>query len=71
MTKIKTQIEKIEKTFLCHSKTRQYSQSLIGHGVGLYIGLDKIGSPSPIMIFIIISYLFICTFLLVLFRFIR
>ena len=34
----------------------------MGHGVGPYIGLDEIGSPSPIMIFIIISHLFISTF---------
>ena len=33
-----------------------------GHGVNPYIGLDKIGSPRPMMIFIIISYLFNCTF---------
>ena len=29
----------------------------MGHGVGPYIGLDEIGSPSSIFIFIIISYL--------------
>ena len=28
------------------------------HGVGSYLGLDDIGSPSPTMIFIIIRYLF-------------
>ena len=42
----------------------------MGHGVGPYLSLDKIGSPSP---FIIISYLFNCTFWiypLILFRFI-
>ena len=33
-----------------------------GHGVSPYLGLDERGSPSPIMIFIIISYLFNCTF---------
>ena len=32
------------------------------HGVGLYLGLDEIGSPSSIIIFIIISYVFNCTF---------
>ena len=35
---------------------------MIGHGVGPYLGLDEIGSPSPMMIFIIISYVFIRTF---------
>ena len=34
----------------------------MGHGVGPYLGLEKIGSPSPMMVFIIISYLFNCTF---------
>ena len=34
---------------------------IIGHVVGSYLGLDEIGSSSP-MIFIIINYLFICTF---------
>ena len=33
-----------------------------GPGVGPYLGLDEIGSRSPMMIFIIISYLFNCTF---------
>ena len=32
------------------------------HRVGLYLGLDGIGSLSPIIIFIIISYLFNRTF---------
>ena len=43
---------------------------MMGHRVGPYLGLNEIGSSSPIMIFIIISYLFNCTFwiyLLVLF----
>ena len=31
---------------------------MMGHGVGLYLGLNEIGSPSPMMIFITISYLF-------------
>ena len=30
----------------------------MGHGVNPYLGLDNMGSPSPMMIFIIISYLF-------------
>ena len=30
----------------------------MGYGVGPYLGLDEIGSPSLMMIFIIISYLF-------------
>ena len=34
----------------------------MGHGVGPYLGLDKIESPNSIIIFIIISYLFNCTF---------
>ena len=34
----------------------------MGHGVAPYLGLDEIGSPSSMMIFIIISYLFNCTF---------
>ena len=34
----------------------------MGHEVGSYLGLDEIRSPSPIMIFIIISYLFNLTF---------
>ena len=32
------------------------------HGVGSYLGLDEIGSPSQTMIFIIIRYLFNHTF---------
>ena len=50
----------------------------MGHGVDPYLSLDQIGSSSPIMIFIIISYLFNYTFwnylfiyLIVLFLFIR
>ena len=35
----------------------------MGHGVGLYLGLDEIRSPSLIIIFIIISYLFNRSFL--------
>ena len=35
---------------------------LMGHGVSPYLGLDEIRSPSLMMIFIIISYLFNCTF---------
>ena len=34
----------------------------MGHEVGPYLDLDEIGSPSPMVIFIIISYLFIRTF---------
>ena len=44
-----------------------------GYEVDSYLGLYKIGNLSPMMIFIIISYLFNCTFwiyLLVLFGFI-
>ena len=35
---------------------------VLGHGRGPYTGLDKIGNPSPMIIFIIISYLFNRTF---------
>ena len=31
---------------------------VMGHGVGPYLGLNEIGSPSPIMTFITINYLF-------------
>ena len=31
---------------------------MIGHEVGPYLGLDKIGIPSPMIFFIIISYFF-------------
>ena len=31
---------------------------LMGHGVGHYIGLNEIGSPSPMKTFITINYLF-------------
>ena len=37
-------------------------EGMMGHGVGPYLGLDEIGSPSLMIIFIIISYLFNCTF---------
>ena len=30
----------------------------MGHGVGPYMGLNEIGSSSPIMTFITINYLF-------------
>ena len=34
----------------------------MGHGVGPYMGLNEIGSPSPTMNFITINYLFNCIF---------
>ena len=34
----------------------------MGHGVVSYLGLHEIGSPSSVIIFIIISYLFNHTF---------
>ena len=34
----------------------------MGHEAGPYLGLDEIGKPSLIIIFIIIIYLFNCTF---------
>ena len=42
---------------------------MMGHEVGPYLGLDKIGSPSPMVIFIIISYLFIRIFWIYLLEF--
>ena len=33
-----------------------------GHGVGPYLGLNEIGSPSPMMNLITINYLFNCIF---------
>ena len=41
----------------------------MGHGVYPYLGLNEIRSPSPMMIFIIISYLFNCTFWIYLFSY--
>ena len=35
----------------------------MGHGVNSYLGLNETGSPSSIIIFIIISYLFNYIFL--------
>ena len=35
---------------------------MMGHRVGPYLGQDKIGNPSPMMVFIINRYLFNCTF---------
>ena len=35
---------------------------LMGHGVGPYIGLNEIESPSPMKTFITINYLFIFIF---------
>ena len=32
--------------------------TVMGHGVGPYIGLNEIGSPSPMKTFITINYLF-------------
>ena len=37
----------------------------MGHGVGPYMGLNEIGSPSRMMNFITISYLFNCIFLFI------
>ena len=34
----------------------------MGHEIGPYLGLDEIENSNPIMIFIIISYIFNCTF---------
>ena len=37
-------------------------EGMMGHEVGLYLGLDEIKIQNPIMIIIIISYLFNHTF---------
>ena len=34
----------------------------MGHGVNPYLGLNKLGHPSPMMNFITISYLFNCIY---------
>ena len=49
--------------FLSRSSPLSLSISLslvkvMGHGVGHYIGLNEIGSPSPMKTFITINYLF-------------
>ena len=37
-------------------------KKVMRHRVGPYLGLNEIGSPSPMMNFITISYLFNCIF---------
>ena len=48
--------------FTLRSRVLFIPEEMMGHGVGPYIGLTEIGSPSPIMNFITISYLFNCIF---------
>ena len=47
------------------SQTRknEFDDLVMGHGVSPYLGLNEIGNPSPMINFIIISYLFNCIFL--------
>ena len=56
---VKHKIQIIILVFKKHENDIFY---VMGHEVGLYLNLDKIRSSSPIMIFIIISYLFNCIF---------
>ena len=44
--------------FTLRSRVLFNLEGMMGHGVGPYIGLNEIGSPSPIMTFITINYLF-------------
>ena len=46
----------------CWLENLFYRLLLMGHGVGSYLGLNKIKSPILIIIFIIINYLFNFTF---------
>ena len=39
-------------------KIRVFIGFIMGHRVGPYIGLNEIGSPSPMKTFITINYLF-------------
>ena len=48
--------------FTLQSRVFFNPEIMMGHGVGLYLDLNEIGSPSPMMNFIIISYLFNCIF---------
>ena len=41
---------------------KNLKDGVMGHGVGPYMGLNEIGSPSPMMNFITINYLFNCIF---------
>ena len=49
-------------TLTLQSRVLFNQEGMMRHGVGPYLGLDEIGSPSPMMIFIIISCLFNRTF---------
>ena len=40
----------------------QVKRLMMGHGVDSYLALNEIGSPNPMMNFIIINYLFNCIF---------
>ena len=44
--------------FTLRSRVLFNPKGMMGHGEGPYIGLNETGSPSPMMNFITISYLF-------------
>ena len=44
--------------FILQSRVLFNPKGMMGHGVGPYLGLNEIGSPSLMMNFIAISYLF-------------
>ena len=44
--------------FTLRSRVLFNPKGMMGHGVGPYIGLNEIGSPSPMKTFITINYLF-------------
>ena len=44
--------------FTFRSRVLFNPEGMMGHGVGHYIGLNEIGSPSPMKTFITINYLF-------------
>ena len=48
--------------FTLRSRVLFNPEGMMGHGVSPYIGLNEIGSPSSMMNFITISYLFNCIF---------
>ena len=48
--------------FTLRSRVIFNPEGMMRHEVGLYLGLNEIGNPSPMMNFITISYLFNCIF---------
>ena len=48
--------------FTLRSRILFNPKGMMRHGVGLYLDLDEIGNSSPMMILMIISYLFNRTF---------